>query len=140
MHCITFTHDSLTMIYYFRLILLLCFLLHNFHDILFNNVDTDRDALLSFKSQVSDPKNALSRWSSNSNHCTWYGVTCSKVGKRVKSLTLPGLGLSGKLPPLLSNLTYLHSLDLSNNYFHGQNPQEFSHLNPELMLIPLALL
>ncbi|KAG4392887.1 hypothetical protein GLYMA_04G229850v4 [Glycine max] len=61
-----------------QLILLLCFLLHNFHD-------TDRDALLSFKSQVSDPKNVLSRWSSNSNHCIWYGVTCSKVGNRVQS-------------------------------------------------------
>ncbi|KAL5145728.1 putative LRR receptor-like serine/threonine-protein kinase [Glycine soja] len=127
LHALHYFYSRLTMIY-FRHILLLFFLLDNFHDILCNH-DTDRDALLSFKSQVSDPKNALSRWSSNSNHCTWYGVTCSKVGKRVKSLTLPGLGLSGKLPPLLSNLTYLHSLDLSNNYFHGQIPLEFGHLS-----------
>uniref|UniRef100_K7KLU1 Protein kinase domain-containing protein n=1 Tax=Glycine max TaxID=3847 RepID=K7KLU1_SOYBN len=83
---------------------------------------------------LSNPK-----WPSDSNHCTWYGVTCSKVGSRVHSLTLPGPALYGKLPPQLSNLTYLHTLDLSNNYFHGQNPQEFSHLNPELIFDVLII-
>ncbi|CAJ1974463.1 unnamed protein product [Sphenostylis stenocarpa] len=111
-----------------RLILLLCFLLPRFHEILCN-IDTDTDALLSFKSQVSDPTNALSSWSLHSNHCTWKGVTCSKLGNKVQSLTLPGLSLSGKLPPHLSNLTYLHSLDLSNNNFHGQIPKDLAHLS-----------
>uniref|UniRef100_A0A151UIP5 non-specific serine/threonine protein kinase n=1 Tax=Cajanus cajan TaxID=3821 RepID=A0A151UIP5_CAJCA len=112
---------------YVRLLLLLCFLLYHFDDITCNN-DTERDVLLSFKLQVSDPENALSSWSSDSNHCTWIGVTCYEDGKRVQSLDLAGNALSGKLPPQLSNLTYLNSLDLSQNNFYGQIPQEFGHL------------
>ncbi|CAK8567675.1 unnamed protein product [Lathyrus sativus] len=108
-------------------ILLLCFLLHNFHFIICNNSNTDKDTLLSFKLQIADPNNALSSWRQDSNHCTWYGVNCSKVGERVQNLNLSGLSLSGKLPSNLSNLTYLHSLDLSKNSFHGQIPIQFSH-------------
>ncbi|KAL5075446.1 hypothetical protein RYX36_014430 [Vicia faba] len=109
-------------------ILLLCFLLDNFHFIICNNNNnTERDILLSFKLQLTDPNNALSSWRQDSNHCTWYGVNCSKVGERVQSLTLPGLSLSGTLPSNLSNLTYLHSLDLSKNKFHGPIPIDFSH-------------
>ncbi|XP_027942615.1 probable LRR receptor-like serine/threonine-protein kinase At3g47570 [Vigna unguiculata] len=116
------------MMIYVPLLFFSCFLFHHFHAILCDS-NTDREALLSFKSQVTDPKNALSAWSTNSNHCNWYGVRCSKVGNRVQSLNLPGLSLSGKLPPHLSNLTYLHSLDLSNNNFHGQIPTHFAHLS-----------
>ncbi|CAL5204127.1 unnamed protein product [Lathyrus oleraceus] len=108
-------------------ILFLCFLLHNFHVIICNNKNTDRDILLSFKFQLTDPNNVLSNWTADSNHCNWYGVNCSKVGERVQSLTLSGLGLSGQLPSNLSNLTYLHSLDLSKNNFHGQIPTQFGH-------------
>ncbi|AES72598.1 putative protein kinase RLK-Pelle-LRR-XII-1 family [Medicago truncatula] len=120
-----------------RLILFLCITLHNFHGIICSN-NTDKDILLSFKLQVTDPNNALSSWKQDSNHCTWYGVNCSKVDERVQSLTLSGLKLSGKLPPNLSNLTYLHSLDLSNNTFHGQIPFQFSHLSL-LNVIQLAM-
>ncbi|CAJ2667342.1 unnamed protein product [Trifolium pratense] len=111
-----------------RFILLLCILLHNFHVIICNN-NTDKDILLSFKLQVTDPNNALSSWKQDSNHCTWYGVNCSKVDERVQSLNLSGLSLSGKLPSNISNLTYLHTLDLSNNSFNGQIPFQFSHLS-----------
>ncbi|KAK2444574.1 putative LRR receptor serine/threonine-protein kinase [Trifolium repens] len=112
-----------------RHILLLCFLLHNFYVIICNNSTTDKDILLSFKLQVTDPNNALSSWRQDSNHCTWYGVNCSKLDQRVQSLTLSGLSLSGKLPFNLSNLTYLQILDLSNNNFDGQIPFQFSHLS-----------
>ncbi|KAJ1376836.1 Serine-threonine/tyrosine-protein kinase, catalytic domain [Sesbania bispinosa] len=126
------------MMIHIRLTLLLCFLLSHFHGILCNNnTDSDRDALLSFRSQLTDPNNALSGWLLHSNHCNWYGVTCSKLGNRVQSLNLSGLSLSGKLPSHLSNLTYLHSLDLSNNTFHGQIPPQFGHLSL-LNLIKLA--
>jgi len=110
------------------LLFLSCFLFHHFHGISCNT-NTDTDALLSFKSQLTDPKNALSGWSAHTSHCSWYGVTCSKVGKRVQSLNLAGLSLSGRLPPQLSNLTFLHSLDLSNNNFHGQIPIDLAHLS-----------
>ncbi|KAK2388129.1 TBP-associated factor 4B [Trifolium repens] len=112
-----------------RFILLLCFLLHNFHVIICNNSTTDKDIFLSFKLQVTDPNNALSSWRQDSSHCTWYGINCSKVDERVQSLTLSGLSLSGKLPSNISNLTYLNSLDLSNNSFDGQIPFQFSQLS-----------
>ncbi|XP_014517209.2 putative receptor-like protein kinase At3g47110 [Vigna radiata var. radiata] len=116
------------MMSYVPLLLLSCFLFYHFHAISCNS-NTDREALLSFKSQVTDPKNALSGWSIHSNHCTWYGVTCSKLENRVQSLNLTGLSLSGILPPHLSNLTFLHSLDLSNNTFHGRIPASFANLS-----------
>ncbi|XP_004502737.1 uncharacterized protein [Cicer arietinum] len=117
------------MMIHIRNALLLCFLLHNFHVIICSSNNTDRDILLSFKLQVTDPNNALSSWRTDSNHCTWYGVNCSKVDERVQSLNLSGLSLSGKLPFNLSNLTYLHSLDLSKNTFYGQIPFQFGYFS-----------
>ncbi|WVZ19517.1 hypothetical protein V8G54_006839 [Vigna mungo] len=113
--------------------MLSCFLLPHFHDIECNT-DSDRDALLSFKSQLSDPKNSLSGWTLDSNPCIWSGVICSQVGERVQCLGLSGLELSGKLHPRLSNLTYLNLLDLSHNNFHGEIPHEFGNLHRLLAL------
>ncbi|KAI4307036.1 hypothetical protein L6164_030270 [Bauhinia variegata] len=104
-----------------------------------SETETQRDALLSFKSQVSDPKNSLSGWtaSANSSYCTWFGVSCSRSKGRVESLSLPGLSLFGKLPYQLTHLIFLNSLDLSNNKFEGQVPLHFSLLSC-LELINLA--
>ncbi|WRX19947.1 Serine-threonine/tyrosine-protein kinase [Theobroma cacao] len=88
----------------------------------------DKEALLSFKFQVTVPQNALSGWTRNSSHCTWYGVSCSSKGSRVQSLHLSRLGLGGTLGPQLSNFTFLHTLNLSHNLFHGQIQLEFSRL------------
>ncbi|OMO71703.1 hypothetical protein CCACVL1_18096 [Corchorus capsularis] len=89
---------------------------------------SDQKALLSFKHQLIDPRNALSGWTSNSSHCNWYGVLCSN-GSRVESLQLSGLGLAGSLHPSLSNLTFLHTLNFSHNLFHGQFQLEFNRLS-----------
>ncbi|OMO62079.1 hypothetical protein COLO4_33232 [Corchorus olitorius] len=89
---------------------------------------TDQNALLSFKHQLNDPRNALSGWKQNSSHCNWFGVLCSN-GSRVESLQLSGLGLAGTLNPSLSNLTFLHTLNLSHNFFHGQFDLEFNRLS-----------
>ncbi|KAL1337297.1 hypothetical protein HN51_031956 [Arachis hypogaea] len=110
------------------MLFLLCFLLVHLSGIACNFA-TDKEALLSFKSQVIDPQNTLSSWTTDSQHCKWYGVKCSNIGRRVKSLNLRGLSLSGKLPSQLSKLTYLHSLDLSANSFHGQIPPDISYLS-----------
>ncbi|EOY05416.1 LRR receptor-like serine/threonine-protein kinase, putative [Theobroma cacao] len=90
---------------------------------------TEKEALLSFKLHVSDPQNALSGWTQNSSHCNWYGVSCSSNGFLVESLQLGRLGLVGTLAPSLSNLTFLHTLNLSHNLFHGQLQLEFSRLS-----------
>ncbi|KAK7829011.1 putative lrr receptor-like serine/threonine-protein kinase [Quercus suber] len=87
---------------------------------------TDREALLAFKSLVSDPQNALSGWNISSSHCTWFGVNCTSNGTRVQSLSLTNLALFGSIPPQLSNLTSLKTLNLYNNSFFGQIPSELS--------------
>ncbi|KAL4637423.1 hypothetical protein ACB092_03G076200 [Castanea dentata] len=75
---------------------------------------TETEVLLSFKSFVSDPQNALSGWNISYSH--------------FQSLHLSSLGLFGIIPPQLSNLTALIALDLSNNSFFGQIPSELGHL------------
>ncbi|KAI4338029.1 hypothetical protein L6164_016383 [Bauhinia variegata] len=130
------------------LLILLILSFHNHLRVEGTETKSERDALLSFKSQVSDPMNRLSSWgaSVNSSYCSWYGVSCFRNRRngtrnnsrgRVKSLSLPGLSLSGKLPSQLSQLTYLHSLDLSYNKFEGQVSLQFAHLS-RLRLIQLA--
>ena len=89
---------------------------------------TDREALLAFKSLVSDPQNALSGWNISSSHCTWFGVNCTSNGTQVQSLSLTSLRLFGNIPPQLSNLTSLKTLNLYNNSFFGQIPSELSRL------------
>ena len=76
------------------------------------DANPNKQALLSFKSTVSDPQNALSGWNFTSSHCTWFGVTCTRNRTTVQSLHMPGLGLSGIIPPHLFNLTSLQVLDL----------------------------
>ncbi|KAJ9128737.1 hypothetical protein P3X46_034530 [Hevea brasiliensis] len=94
------------------------------------SASTDRAALLSFKASVSDPQTFLGGWThQNISHCTWYGVTCSIKGARVRSLSLSGLGLSGPIPSHLSNLSSLFMLDLANNSFYGQIPSELGRLS-----------
>ncbi|XP_038716535.1 probable LRR receptor-like serine/threonine-protein kinase At3g47570 [Tripterygium wilfordii] len=90
------------------------------------NATTDMESLLWFKLKISDPQNALSGWTQNSSHCTWYGVSCFTNNERVQSLNLTGLGLSGSIPPHLTNLTSLQRLDISNNSIDGTIPVSLS--------------
>lgn len=54
------------------------------------SVSSDKSVLLQFKDSVSDPSGLLSSWkSSNSDHCSWLGVTCDS-GSRVLSLNVSG--------------------------------------------------
>ncbi|XVE84794.1 hypothetical protein DITRI_Ditri17bG0041200 [Diplodiscus trichospermus] len=91
---------------------------------------TDKQALRSFKLHVSsEPQNALSGWTQNSSHCSWFGVSCSSNGSRVESLQLDRLSLVGTLARSLSNLTFLRTLNLSHNLFHGHFQLVFSRLS-----------
>ncbi|KAM3705151.1 hypothetical protein ACB098_03G058100 [Castanea mollissima] len=118
---------------HFRFLLLLLSLFQiiaSYSMIMVGGIDssTDREALLAFKSLVSDPQNALSGWNISSSHCTWFGVNCTSNGTQVQSLSLTSLGLFGNIPPQLSNLTSLKTLNLYNNSFFGQIPSEFARL------------
>ena len=91
---------------------------------------TDLSALLAFKSEIkTDPNNVLgSNWTETESFCNWVGVSCSHRRQRVTALSLRGMGLQGTISPYVGNLSFLATLDLSNNSFHG-------HLIPEIGLL-----
>ncbi|CAA2976909.1 probable LRR receptor-like serine threonine-kinase At3g47570 [Olea europaea subsp. europaea] len=94
-----------------------------------NNINTDQSALLSLKSQISDPKNMLStNWSTVTSVCSWIGVTCDSRRHRVIALNISDMGLTGTVPPQVGNLTFLVSLNMNRNVFYGNLPQEFGNL------------
>ncbi|KAG5244888.1 LRR receptor serine/threonine-protein kinase [Salix suchowensis] len=91
---------------------------------------TDKEALLSFKSQVTiDPSNTLSSWSSTSSPCNWTRVSCSQVHQRVTGLDLSGLRLRGSVSPHIGNLSFLRSLNLQQNQFTGVIPDQIGSLS-----------
>ncbi|CAN8278080.1 unnamed protein product [Cochlearia groenlandica] len=96
----------------------------------FNDDETDRQALLEFKSHVSQEKRVfLSSWNHSFPLCSsWKGVTCGRKHKRVTSLDLLGFRLGGVISPSIGNLSFLIALDLSDNYFGGTIPQEMGNL------------
>ncbi|VAI89570.1 hypothetical protein VPH35_130313 [Triticum aestivum] len=93
-----------------------------------NEAENDRQALLCFKSRLSDGPGVLSSWSNTSlEFCDWHGITCSAMSprpRRVIALDLVSQGISGSIPPCIANLTLLTRLQLSNNNFSGGIPPE----------------
>ncbi|GKU94276.1 hypothetical protein SLEP1_g7795 [Rubroshorea leprosula] len=95
------------------------------------NFTTDKYALLEFKAHVtSDPFNNIlsSNWSSATSICNWIGISCDAFHRRVTTLDLPNMNLTGNLPPHLGNLSFLVSLNLSGNNFYGHLPSEMGKL------------
>ncbi|KAL8513144.1 hypothetical protein ACS0TY_019360 [Phlomoides rotata] len=97
----------------------------------YTSLATDQYSLLSLKSAViSDPHHILTKnWTNSSSVCSWIGVTCGLRHHRVTALNISSMDLSGTIPQLLGNLSFLVSLDLSNNFFSGTLPPEFSLLH-----------
>ncbi|KAJ9187177.1 hypothetical protein P3X46_002663 [Hevea brasiliensis] len=94
----------------------------------FNNM-TDRLALLAFKSKIiHDPLSVFSMWNDSLHFCQWQGVRCGRRHERVTVLNLGSRGLVGFLSPAIGNLSFLRSIDLSNNTFQGKIPEELGHL------------
>jgi LRR receptor-like serine/threonine-protein kinase FLS2 len=91
---------------------------------------TDRSALIAFNSKItSDPNTThvlAGNWSTATNFCDWIGVSCSRRRQRVTALNLSYMGLQGTISPHIGNLSFLLSLDLSNNSFFGSLPHEIS--------------
>lgn len=84
------------------------------------NIDTDRSSLIALKSAIqSDPLDQVTRnWSGESSSvCSWMGVTCDSREKRVTQLNISHMGLVGTIPPEIGNLSFLVSLDMSENSF-----------------------
>ncbi|CAI9112436.1 OLC1v1012886C2 [Oldenlandia corymbosa var. corymbosa] len=96
------------------------------------NITTDQYALLAFKNLItSDPDQILSRnWSADPSLsvCDWIGVSCGSRHRRVTALNVSYMGLSGTIAPELGNLSFLVSLEMYGNNFHGELPEELSRL------------
>ncbi|XP_030501273.2 receptor-like protein EIX1 [Cannabis sativa] len=105
-------------------------------------VESEKQALLSFKQDLVDPFNRLTSWAANGDDdddcCNWTGIICDSITGHVKQLQLAntykdyvdlenkyGGGLSSKVNPSLLNLTYLTHLDLSYNNFGGTQIPHF---------------
>ncbi|KAG7559992.1 Leucine rich repeat 4 [Arabidopsis thaliana x Arabidopsis arenosa] len=89
--------------------------------------ETDKQALLEFKSQVGE-RVILSSWNHSFPLCSWEGVTCGSKHKRVTRLDLGELQLGGVISPSIGNLSFLVWLNLSDNSFGGTIPQEMGNL------------
>ncbi|VAH72123.1 unnamed protein product [Triticum turgidum subsp. durum] len=90
---------------------------------------SDEVALLAFREQISDG-GALASWNSSAGFCSWEGVTCGRwMPKRAVALRLDGRALVGALSPALGNLTFLRTLNLSFNWFHGEIPASLGRLH-----------
>ncbi|KAF2616004.1 hypothetical protein F2Q70_00007814 [Brassica cretica] len=111
------------------------FLFLSFHALMLleafeNSHETDKQALLRFKSQVSEEKKVLlSSWNNSSPLCKWKGVTCGrKQHERVTGLDLGGFQLGGVISPFIGNLSFLISINFTYNSFGGTIPQELGNL------------
>ncbi|KAG5575676.1 hypothetical protein H5410_055810 [Solanum commersonii] len=56
-------------------------------------------------------------WNDSSHFCHWPGVTCGIKYQIVTHLNLKGKRLAGSISPYIGNLSFLNSLDLSDNSF-----------------------
>ncbi|KAL1555658.1 receptor-like protein EIX1 [Salvia divinorum] len=81
-------------------------------------IESEREALLSFKKGLINKYSILSSWRSD-ECCKWYGVECSNTTAHVIALDLRGANLRGKIGSSLLELHHLTHLDLSRNDFGG---------------------
>ncbi|GJZ99845.1 putative leucine-rich repeat receptor-like serine/threonine-protein kinase, partial [Tanacetum coccineum] len=87
-----------------------------------HSLKTDKESLLEFKKSIKiDPKLVLSNWNETTEVCSFYGIGC-KNGNRVSTMKLVGTKLVGPFSPVISNLTALRTIDLSDNELYGNIP------------------
>ncbi|KAI9173846.1 hypothetical protein LWI28_007469 [Acer negundo] len=97
----------------------------------------ERDALLQFRESMTSDVNLHRIWTGppcNRNQSRWFGVTCSNG--HVVGLVLQQIQLSGVLPPeFLNNITFLTTLNLSNNSIFGSLPTLTNLLSLEYVFL-----
>ncbi|RWW45038.1 hypothetical protein BHE74_00049170 [Ensete ventricosum] len=85
-------------------------------------IETERKALLSIRTGISDAHEWLSSWDGK-DCCSWAGVECNAATGHVIKLDLHNPGgpssNNSKVNPSLLELKHLSYLDLSGNYFDG---------------------
>ncbi|GAA0153399.1 hypothetical protein LIER_11647 [Lithospermum erythrorhizon] len=104
------------------------------------NITTDEAALLALKTSItSDPFQMLAKnWTSGTSVCSWIGISCGARHRRVVALDISNMGLTGQLPPHISNLTFLASLNIANNSLNGDFSKSFVNLR-RLRVLELSM-
>ncbi|KAM3381444.1 hypothetical protein P3S68_007017 [Capsicum galapagoense] len=93
----------------------------------FHGNETDKLALLEFKSQITeDPSRVFASWNESVHFCQWTGIKCGPSEERVIGLNLKGLSLHA--PVNLSHCVNLESLVLDHNNLVGQIPYQVGSL------------
>ncbi|KAK4357865.1 hypothetical protein RND71_023475 [Anisodus tanguticus] len=107
----------------FLIILLLCIVIE-----VVKALSPDGQALDSFKTAIPGSDGILKHWRpEDADPCGWKGVQCDLKSKRVISLILPNLKLSGPISSDIGKLDHLQFLSLHGNNFYGNIPPELGN-------------
>ena len=109
---------------------LVCFWVHCFAPMVLSINLVDEFALIALKTHITyDSQGILAtNWSTKSPHCSWIGISCNAPQQSVSAINLSNMGLEGTIAPQVGNLSFLVSLDLSDNYFHGSLPKDIGKI------------
>ncbi|KAL5544542.1 hypothetical protein UlMin_008326 [Ulmus minor] len=110
------------------------------HHQLVSCLESDKEALLDFKTGLEDPDGLLFSWKGN-NCCQWEGISCDNKTGAVIEIDLPCYdlsGLGGKIRPSITKLKSLRHLDLSDCSFEGIPIPDFFGSLDNLQYLNLA--
>ncbi|VFQ82839.1 unnamed protein product, partial [Cuscuta campestris] len=88
----------------------------------------EHNALMELKDGLDPGGQLLSSWNIDGITCSFEGVGCNEE-KKVINISLPTKGLTGRLLPVVANLTSLSGLYLHYNNLSGEIPSEIGKLS-----------
>ncbi|MCO5547055.1 hypothetical protein L7F22_000496 [Adiantum nelumboides] len=95
----------------------------------FVQLNDDVLGLIVFKADLMDPTNALSSWTEDDDSpCNWTGIACDARSRRVITVHLEGLSLSGRFGRGLGKVSFLQNLSLAHNNLSGPIAADLAQL------------
>ncbi|EXB29184.1 Probably inactive leucine-rich repeat receptor-like protein kinase [Morus notabilis] len=89
-------------------------------------IESEKQALLSFKQDLVDIFDSLSSWIAEAEDCCrWTGIVCDNITGHINELHLTTGSLRGKINPSLLNLTHLTHLELNSFNANGAQIPKF---------------